>query len=597
MLSDFWIPYDIKLIEDGKFNFTIEDAVACKDKIYVMVESYTANQNGTKKTEIHVLKKDMSREEILTIPREKETYISGHFYVSEKYIVVPSREGLSVYDIAKKTWKHHSAVGRGWSNVLAIDGDNVLLSYDITHNGTQVESGFTKMNLVTGKCQLLASSRRKPPLNALDNIAPYSCDAIFRLDSDKFIARAYLSGEHEDFIIDGTTIHPLESMDEKFFKRYVDKIYITNGSYHYLRFKSTDGKFFLMGATKNKILEKTAEIPFVKLYCFVEEYQGTTYEAPLSSGVIRGDGVIRDDFILTYYWIYYDMNTSFCAKIPVSFSRITSILKKAPNSINTESLPEIILLDDKIILQTTGALISFSVKQLKETAEKIRYLPDISLGNKDGVILAGDWNGDGRDGIWMRKSHRIIVDDPVDGKFDFIYSYGSGKKEKTYLVGDWDGTGKDKIAVARGKTVLMDTNYDGKHDIEYSIKTDFEPEQFLAGKWQGDKKDSIAFSNKNIVYFDDDGDGTADRQITYANFASPDEFVSGDFDGDGKDDIFIRRGNKFLIDSDLDGKIDSEFIANFAKDGDIYLIGDWDGDGKDSIAVWRDGKLSTNSTN
>jgi hypothetical protein len=34
------------------------------------------------------------------------------------------------------------------------------------------------------------------------------------------------------------------------------------------------------------------------------------------------------------------------------------------------------------------------------------------------------------------------------------------------LVGDWDGDGRDNIAVRRGNCVLMDVNYDGTHDRE-----------------------------------------------------------------------------------------------------------------------------------
>jgi hypothetical protein len=39
--------------------------------------------------------------------------------------------------------------------------------------------------------------------------------------------------------------------------------------------------------------------------------------------------------------------------------------------------------------------------------------------------------------------------------------------EDQYLVGDWDGDGRDNIAVRRhGNQILMDFNFDGSHDRE-----------------------------------------------------------------------------------------------------------------------------------
>jgi hypothetical protein len=42
---------------------------------------------------------------------------------------------------------------------------------------------------------------------------------------------------------------------------------------------------------------------------------------------------------------------------------------------------------------------------------------------------------------------------------------GNGASEDQYLVGDWDGDGRANLAVRRGNCVFMDTNFDGAHDI------------------------------------------------------------------------------------------------------------------------------------
>jgi hypothetical protein len=57
------------------------------------------------------------------------------------------------------------------------------------------------------------------------------------------------------------------------------------------------------------------------------------------------------------------------------------------------------------------------------------------------------------------------MDTNFDGQHDFAQAYGNGNNEDEYLVGDWDGDGKDNLAVRRNNTVLMDTNFDGQHDF------------------------------------------------------------------------------------------------------------------------------------
>jgi len=56
------------------------------------------------------------------------------------------------------------------------------------------------------------------------------------------------------------------------------------------------------------------------------------------------------------------------------------------------------------------------------------------------------------------------MDYNYDGQHDKLQSYGWGNRENDYLVGDWDGDGKDNIAVRRRDKIYMDYNYDGQHD-------------------------------------------------------------------------------------------------------------------------------------
>ena len=57
------------------------------------------------------------------------------------------------------------------------------------------------------------------------------------------------------------------------------------------------------------------------------------------------------------------------------------------------------------------------------------------------------------------------MDTNFDGSDDLTQEYGTGNSEDEYLVGDWDGDGRDNLAVRRGFEVLMDTNFDNEHDF------------------------------------------------------------------------------------------------------------------------------------
>ena len=52
-----------------------------------------------------------------------------------------------------------------------------------------------------------------------------------------------------------------------------------------------------------------------------------------------------------------------------------------------------------------------------------------------------------------------------------------------YLVGDWDGDRRSNLAVRRGNKVLMDFNFDGSHDQEQAYGNGNSEDQYLVGDW------------------------------------------------------------------------------------------------------------------
>ena len=164
--------------------------------------------------------------------------------------------------------------------------------------------------------------------------------------------------------------------------------------------------------------------------------------------------------------------------------------------------------------------------------------------------LIGDWDGDGKDNIAIRRGSRILMDTNFDGAHDLEQSFGKGNDEDEYLVGDWDGDGRDNIAIRRGSRILMDTNFDGAHDIEQSFGNGNDEAQYLVGDWDGDGRDNIAVRRWNRVLMDTNFDGAADMTQTYGDGNNEDEYMVGDWDGDGQDNIAVRRNNQLFTVTD-----------------------------------------------
>ncbi|MFM7428003.1 MAG: M15 family metallopeptidase [Elainella sp.] len=201
--------------------------------------------------------------------------------------------------------------------------------------------------------------------------------------------------------------------------------------------------------------------------------------------------------------------------------------------------------------------------------------------------LVGDWNGDGKDDLAVRRGSTILKDINGDGRHDLEQVFGLGNAENQYLVGDWNGDGKDDLAVRRGSTILMDINGDGRHDLQQTFGRGNRENQYLIGDWNGDGIDDIAVRRGSMVLVDVNRDGNRDLQQTFGLGASEAQYLVGDWNGDGKDDLAVRRGSTVLKDINGDGRHDLSQSFGLGGGEDQYLVGDWNRDGKDDIAVRR----------
>jgi hypothetical protein len=111
------------------------------------------------------------------------------------------------------------------------------------------------------------------------------------------------------------------------------------------------------------------------------------------------------------------------------------------------------------------------------------------FGTRGDVPLCGDWNGDGRDTVGVHRGREwILRTQPGPGPADLRFHYG--RATDTPLVGDWNGDGRDTIGVRRGWEWILRTQPGaGPADLRfhYGRATDTP----VTGNWNATGSDGI----------------------------------------------------------------------------------------------------------
>lgn len=204
-------------------------------------------------------------------------------------------------------------------------------------------------------------------------------------------------------------------------------------------------------------------------------------------------------------------------------------------------------------------------------------------GRAGDEAYAGDWNGDGKDSLTLRRGNMFYTKYSLTGgNADCAFSYG--KNEDLVLPGDWDVDGKDTFAVRRGSTYYIKNSLEGGIADKLFIYGRSEDQTYV-GDWNGDGHDTFVVRRGNVFYFKNSlTGGNADTVITYGR--DDDQVYVGDWDGDGKDSLAVRRGNTFYVKNTIASGVADEAFS-YGKTSDTVLVGDWDGDGKDTFMVRR----------
>lgn len=204
------------------------------------------------------------------------------------------------------------------------------------------------------------------------------------------------------------------------------------------------------------------------------------------------------------------------------------------------------------------------------------------LGLSTDDVLVGDWDGDGKDTLAVRRGNTYLVYDRSPGVRARVVRYG--RADDVVLAGDWNNDGKDTLAVRRGREYhVKNSMTSGNADrvIRYGRAAD----EVLVGDWDGDGRDTLAVRRGEVYHVKNTvAGGDADVVLHYGR--ADDVVLVGDWDGDRADTFAVRRGDGYHVRNVLSGG-DADVVFHYGRPRDAVLVGDWDGDRRDTLGVRR----------
>jgi len=199
----------------------------------------------------------------------------------------------------------------------------------------------------------------------------------------------------------------------------------------------------------------------------------------------------------------------------------------------------------------------------------------VSYGLSSDLVVSGDWDGDGGEGIGVYRPSAGTwhLDYDANGGSDQVVRYGLATDLP--LTGDWNGDGRADIGVFRASDgiFMLDIGRDGWTNtrVTYGVPTDIP----VVGDWDGNGRATVGVfrPSNNTWYLDNTNDGRTDVSLSFGR--GDDGPVVGDWDGDGADSIGVFRSSTgtWYLDYDNDGASDGSVEYGIA--GDRVIAGDW----------------------
>lgn len=166
------------------------------------------------------------------------------------------------------------------------------------------------------------------------------------------------------------------------------------------------------------------------------------------------------------------------------------------------------------------------------------------------------------------RNHNFFLNDRWTGVANMDFVWGDASYE--VLVGDWNGDGKDTIALRKGNQFAFSNENPISGTPQFTFTLGEPSDTFLVGDWDGDGKDTISLRRGNKFYIKDTLTGSTFTSI-FSYGKTSDEVFIGDWDGDGTDTLALRRGNEFYI-SNRNGNDKADKIVNFGRAGETFTL-------------------------
>jgi len=205
----------------------------------------------------------------------------------------------------------------------------------------------------------------------------------------------------------------------------------------------------------------------------------------------------------------------------------------------------------------------------------------VIVGDKD-LILVGDFDGDGRDGIALRNGNEFTILDDVTSSSTRTVTFGPDASVDVIAVGDWNGDGIDTPLVRKGTNEYL--AYDSWNYADgpaHEVAVGGAHNAVLVGDWNGDGKDTLGLRNYTKV---GGGTGQISKDITAALVDTPEWRLRSDA-AESLERVINTWGSAFQINSafrpyDVQREI---FLARYAPraagqgGGEFCDVKTWDG--------------------
>jgi hypothetical protein len=211
------------------------------------------------------------------------------------------------------------------------------------------------------------------------------------------------------------------------------------------------------------------------------------------------------------------------------------------------------------------------------------------FGRAGDVVLACDWNGNGRETPAVFRDGDWIVTNNLGGSGPYT-TFRFGRAGDLPLCGDWNGNGRDTVGIVRDREWhLRNSLSGGAAELSFVYGQVTRGDIPVVGDWNGNGRDTVGIIRDREWHLRNSLSGGKGQIVfTYGRMTRGDRPLVGDWNGDGRDGVGIVRDREWHLRNSLSGgKAQVSFTYGRVTAGDVPLTGDWNADGRASPAIVR----------